>query len=197
MIRVGQAVGRCFKYHIRNIGVTRLQSTTTNEEPVAEQKAQAASQEQKELDELKSHITIIDDKYKRVLADMENLRQRTAREIEETKKYAILKFCKDLIEIPDTMSLALQNIKPEEVGQDNYKGVSMINDRAIDIFRKHGLISINPKGEKFDPNLHQAMFEMPDASKEPGTVGEVVKIGWQLHDKIVRPALVGVVKKPQ
>ncbi|KAG9509704.1 GrpE protein-like 1, mitochondrial, partial [Fragariocoptes setiger] len=166
-----------------------LRTTDYKERQVEELKIENA--------QLLEDIKAIDDKYKRALADMENQRQRYNRLIAETKEFAVHGFCKDLIEITDVMSMALQNIKPEEVGKDNYEGISMIDKRIVSIFKKHGLISLNPKGEKFDPNKHQAMFEIPDASKEPGTVGEVVKVGWQLHDRIVRPAMVGVWKRPE
>ena len=82
------------------------------------------------------------------------------------------------------------------VGQTNYDGISLIEQRIIAIFKKHGLISLNPKGVKFNPNEHQAMFEVPDSNTEPGTVSEVCKVGWKLYDRIVRPALVGVTKRP-
>ncbi|KAG9509707.1 GrpE protein-like 1, mitochondrial, partial [Fragariocoptes setiger] len=181
----------------------RTASSESNQDKTAAQDA-ATDPLTRQVEELKienaqllEDIKAIDDKYKRALADMENQRQRYNRLIAETKEFAVHGFCKDLIEITDVMSMALQNIKPEEVGKDNYEGISMIDKRIVSIFKKHGLISLNPKGEKFDPNKHQAMFEIPDASKEPGTVGEVVKVGWQLHDRIVRPAMVGVWKRPE
>jgi molecular chaperone GrpE len=149
-----------------------------------------------EHDKLVERAETSDAKYKLALADMENLRQRLNRQIEDTKQYAITGFCKDLLEVTDTFEMALKHITPEAVGQTNYDGISLIEQRIIAIFKKHGLISLNPKGLKFNPNEHQAMFECPDASKEPGTVSEVCKVGWKLHDRIVRPALVGVTKKP-
>jgi len=137
-----------------------------------------------------------DAKYKLALADMENLRQRLNRQIEDTKIYAISGFCKDLLEITDTFEMAMKHITPESVGKSNYDGITMIEQRILSIFKKHGLTSLQPHGLKFNPNEHQAMFEVPDKSKEPGTVCEVCKVGWKLHDRIVRPAIVGVTKKP-
>lgn len=149
-----------------------------------------------EHDKLVERAQISDAKYKLALADMENLRQRLQRQIEDTKQYAISNFCKDLLEVTDTFEMAMKHMKPEDIGKSNYDGISLIEQRIIAIFKKHGLISLNPLGDKFNPNEHQAMFEMPDASKEPGTVGEVCKVGWKIHDRIVRPALVGVSKRP-
>lgn len=148
-------------------------------------------------DKLLERAKLSDAKYKLALADMENLRQRLNKQIEDTKQFAITGFCKDLVEITDVFEMAMKQITPESVGQSNYEGISMIEQRIISIFKRHGLISLNPKGIKFDPNEHQAMFETPDASKEPGTVSEVCKVGWKLHERIVRPAIVGVVKKPE
>lgn len=150
-----------------------------------------------EHNDLMERVKMSDAKYKLALADMENLRQRLNKQIQDTKQYAITGFCKDLLEVTDTFEMAMKHITPEAVGQTNYDGISMIEQRILAIFKKHGLISLDPKGKKFDPNEHQAMFETPDASKEPGTVSEVCKVGWKLHDRIVRPAIVGVVKRPE
>lgn len=148
-------------------------------------------------DKLVDRAQISDAKYKLALADMENLRQRLNRQIDETKQYAITGFCRDMLEVTDTFEMAMKHITPESVGQTNYDGISLIEQRILSIFKKHGLTSLNPKGLKFNPNEHQAMFETPDASKEPGTVSEVCKMGWKLHDRIVRPAVVGVYKNPE
>lgn len=138
----------------------------------------------------------LDSKYKLALADMENLRFRLNKQMEDTKQFALTNFSKDLVEITDVFEMAMKQITPESVGQSNYDGISMIEKRLIAILKKHGLHSLNPNGEKFNPNEHQAMFEVPDSSREPGTVGEVVKVGWKLHERIIRPAIVGVVKRP-
>lgn len=149
-----------------------------------------------EHDKLLETAKLSDAKYKLALADMENLRRRLNKQIDDTKQFAITGFCKDLVEITDVFEMAMKQITPESVGQSNYEGISMIEQRILAIFKRHGLISLNPKGQKFDPNEHQAMFETPDASKEPGTVSEVCKTGWKLHERIIRPAIVGVVKRP-
>lgn len=149
-----------------------------------------------EHDKMLERVKISDAKYKLALADMENLRRRLNKQVEDAKQFAISGFCKDLVEITDVFEMAMKQITPESVGQSNYDGINMIEQRMVAIFKRHGLISLNPKGQKFDPNLHQAMFESPDASHEPGTVSEVLKVGWQLNERVIRPALVGVYKKP-
>lgn len=150
-----------------------------------------------EHDKLVERAQLSDAKYKLALADMENLRSRLNKQIEDSKQYAITGFCRDLIEITDVFEMAMKQITPEKVGQSNYEGINMIEQRIVAIFNRHGLISLNPVGQKFDPNEHQAMFETPDSSREPGTVSEVCKVGWKLKDRIVRPAIVGVVKRPE
>lgn len=147
-------------------------------------------------DKLLEMAKLSDAKYKLAIADMENLRRRLNQQIEDTKQFAIANFCKDLVEITDVFEMAMKTITPESVGQSNYEGISMIEQRIAAIFKRHGLISLNPKGLKFDPNQHQAMFEVPDGSKEPGTVSDVCKVGWKLNERVIRPAIVGVVKRP-
>lgn len=147
-------------------------------------------------DQLVAKAKALDAKYKLALADMENLRFRLNKQMEDTKQFALTGFAKDLVEITDVFEMAMKTITPEAVGQSNYDGISMIEQRMVAILKKHGMYSINPHGEKFNPNEHQAMFEVPDTSKEPGTVAQVAKVGWKLHERIIRPAIVGVVKRP-
>lgn len=148
-------------------------------------------------DQLIERAQLSDAKYKLALADQENLRSRMNKQVNDAKQFAIANFCKDLIEITDVFEMAMKQITPESVGQTNYDGIKMIQDRTISIFKRHGLVSIDPVGQKFDPNVHQAMFETTDPHQEPGTVKEVCKVGWKLHERVVRPAIVGVVKKPE
>lgn len=149
-----------------------------------------------EHESLVDKAKLSDAKYKLALADMENVRSRLNKQVEDTKQFAITGFCKDLVEVTDIFEMAMKQITPESVGQSNYEGISMIEQRIVAIFKRHGLISLNPIGQKFDPNEHQAMFQSPDPSKEPGTVSEVCKVGWKLRDRVIRPAVVGVTKRP-
>lgn len=147
-------------------------------------------------DKLLDLAKLSDAKYKLALADMENLRQRLNKQVDDAKQFAITGFCKDLVEVTDVFEIAMKQITPESVGQTNFEGISMIEQRILAIFKKHGLISLNPKGSKFDPNEHQAVFETTDPSLEPGTVSEVCKVGWKLNERVIRPAVVGVNKRP-
>lgn len=145
-------------------------------------------------------IKEVDDKYKRSLAEAENTRIRMRRQVDEAKIYGIQSFCKDLLEVADVLSTALQSVPPEAIDGDNkvlkslFSGLEMTEKQLQTVFRRHGLTQINPLGQKFDPNSQHALFEVVDADKEPGSVAIVTKIGYKLHDRTIRPAMVGVVK---
>ncbi|XP_066089413.1 grpE protein homolog 1, mitochondrial [Saccopteryx bilineata] len=140
------------------------------------------------------------EKYKRALADTENLRQRTQKLVEEAKLYGIQAFCKDLLEVADILEKATQSVPKEEVTDDNphlknlYEGLKMTEVQIQKVFTKHGLLRLDPVGAKFDPYEHEALFHTPVEGKEPGTVALVNKVGYKLHGRTLRPALVGVVK---
>lgn len=141
------------------------------------------------------------EKYKRALADTENLRQRTQKLVEEAKLYGIQGFCKDLLEVADILEKATQSVPKEEVTEDNphlknlYEGLVMTEVQIQKVFTKHGLLRLDPLGAKFDPYEHEALFHTPVEGKEPGTVALVNKVGYKLHGRTLRPALVGVVKE--
>ncbi|XP_041724424.1 grpE protein homolog 1, mitochondrial isoform X2 [Coregonus clupeaformis] len=145
-----------------------------------------------------------EDKYKRALADMENLRTRSQKMVEDTKKYGIQGFCKDLLEVADILEKATESVPKEEVtSQKNphlknlYDGLVMTDKQIQKVFTKHGLFKLNPdRGQKFDPYEHEALFHAPVEGKEPGTVAIVTKVGYKLHGRTLRPALVGVAKAP-
>ncbi|KAG0254055.1 Mitochondrial matrix cochaperone [Mortierella polycephala] len=144
----------------------------------------------------------IKDRLLRTLADMENLRQRTAKEVDTTKEYAIQKFAKDLLDTADILALALKNVPEEEVSESStnthlknlHVGLSMTRDELLKTLKRHGVEAFDPMNEKFDPNLHQANFQVPMPGKAPGTVFDVQKIGFMLKGRVLRPAQVGVVQ---
>uniref|UniRef100_A0A915KL18 GrpE protein homolog n=1 Tax=Romanomermis culicivorax TaxID=13658 RepID=A0A915KL18_ROMCU len=163
---------------------------------------------QQERDELLNKIKDLEDKYKRSLAETENVRSRMQRQVEDTKSFAIQGFCKDLLEIADVLALAKEAV-PVKTFEENansnveelnvlfkqfYDGVLMTQTNLHKIFAKHGLIIVDPLNEKFDPNIHEAVFELTDETKTPGTIGVVLKPGYSLHQRPIRPAKVGIVK---
>uniref|UniRef100_A0A8D0Y5C4 GrpE protein homolog n=1 Tax=Sus scrofa TaxID=9823 RepID=A0A8D0Y5C4_PIG len=141
------------------------------------------------------------EKYKRALADTENFRQRSQKLVEEAKLYGIQGFCKDLLEVADILEKATQSVPKEEIRDDNphlknlYEGLLMTEAQIQKVFTKHGLLRLDPLGAKFDPYEHEALFHTPVEGKEPGTVALVNKVGYKLHGRTLRPALVGVVKE--
>ncbi|XP_026272240.1 grpE protein homolog, mitochondrial isoform X1 [Frankliniella occidentalis] len=145
-------------------------------------------------------VSELDDKYKRLLADRENLRNRLTKQIEDAKIFGIQSFCKDLLEVADILGKATESVPKEEVKDNNphlknlYEGLTMTEAQLLKVFTRHGLLQVNPLNEKFDPNLHEALFEQEVQGKEPGSVVVVSKVGYKLQERCIRPALVGVAK---
>ncbi|XP_033211005.1 grpE protein homolog, mitochondrial [Belonocnema kinseyi] len=154
----------------------------------------------KELAELKEQNANLNDKYRRALADGENLRVRLMKQIEDAKLFGIQGFCKDLLDVADILGKATESVPKDQLTEKNphlkslYEGLIMTEAQLHKVFKKHGLQSLNPLDEKFDPNQHEALFQQEVEGKKPGTVVVVSKVGYKLHERIVRPALVGVAK---
>lgn len=170
----------------------------TGAEPLADNKAALET----ELEKLKKQLQDTDDKYKRTLADRENVRQRLQKQIEEARVFGIQGFCKDMLEVADVLSKAMESVPPEQLVESNphltnlFDGLKMTDAQLHQVFRRHKLCQITPIGEKFDPNQHEALFEQVVEGFEAGTVCLVTKVGYRLHDRTIRPALVGVAKAP-
>lgn len=190
---------------------SRLLFSTATTAPPSEQEAEPKEEKppvdpsllacQEENRKLLEQIKTIDDKYKRSLAENENLRVRMLKQVDEARVFGIQKFCKDLLDVADVLGSALSSVPKEAVGPDNphlqnlYTGLEMTQAQMQTVFRRHGLTQLNPVGMKFDPNEHQAVFVHHDATKEPGTVAVVSKVGYKLKDRTIRPAMVGVVER--
>ena len=149
---------------------------------------------------LENQIKDLKDQLMRTLADSENLRKRTIKEIEHAKKYSHITFVRDLVSSVDNLQRALESVPddksqlPEPV-KNLIIGLDIVEKEIVTTFEKHNLKQICPIGEKFDYNFHQAMFEVPTNDSEPGIVVEVSQKGYLLHDRLVRPAMVGISKK--
>jgi molecular chaperone GrpE len=138
----------------------------------------------------------------RTLAEMENLRRRTEREVDDARRYAITQFARDLLEVADNLSRALASIPPK--GQETIElvgtladGVALTEKALLGAFERHKVTKVEPApGERFDHNRHQAMFEVETDQQPPGTVAQVLQPGYLLADRLLRPALVGVAKAP-
>ena len=140
------------------------------------------------------------DKLLRTLAEMENLRRRTEREVADARVYGIASFARDVLTVADNMQRALQALDDElrEKADASVKGlldgVELTERELLKALEKHGVRKIEPQGEKFDPNFHQAMYEVPDASVPSGNVVQIVQPGYTIGERVLRPALVGVSK---
>ena len=140
------------------------------------------------------------DKTLRTLAEMENLRQRTRREVADSKVYGITGFARDVLDIADSLQRALDAVPVEtrELADPMLKtlieGVELTERALLNALEKNGVRKFDPLGEKFNPNFQQAMYEVPDASVPSGTVVQVVQAGYTLGERVLRPALVGVSK---
>jgi molecular chaperone GrpE len=140
------------------------------------------------------------DKLLRSLAEMENLRKRTERQVADARDYGIASFARDILAVADNMDRALGALdadlreKADASTKALLDGVELTERELLKVLEKHGVKKFEPLGEKFDPNLHQAMFEIPDASRPAGTVGRVIQPGYMIGERILRPALVAVTK---
>jgi molecular chaperone GrpE len=140
------------------------------------------------------------DKLLRALAEMENVRRRSERDVADARTYGITGFARDVLGVADNMHRAIEAIGAElRAGADDgvkslIEGIELTERELLKVMEKHGVKRFDPQGEKFDPNLHQAMYEVPDASVAPGTVVQVMQAGYKLGDRVLRPAMVGVAK---
>jgi molecular chaperone GrpE len=143
--------------------------------------------------------------YARTLAEQENMRRRLQQEIENEKVYAVARFAKELLDVSDNLDRALQNIPKEmlvenpegdkKLFKDLYDGVDMTRKILHTTFARFHIVEYSPVDEKFNPQLHDALFTYEDPDKEDGTVGQVMSTGYRIKDRILRPAKVGVIKK--
>ncbi|XVF03779.1 hypothetical protein REPUB_Repub05bG0022500 [Reevesia pubescens] len=166
---------------------------------LVEEKDELLNAKQKEIEQMK-------DKVVRTLAEMENVMARTRREAENSKKFAIQNFAKGLLDVADNLGRASTHVKDSYSKIDESKdtvgavpllktlleGVEMTEKQLGEVFRKFGVEKFDPANEPFDPHRHNAVFQVPDNSKPPGTVAHVLKAGYMLYDRVIRPAEVGV-----
>ena len=158
-----------------------------------------ANQEPDSIAALEAERTDLKDKLLRTLADMENLRRRTEREVADARAYAVTNFARDMLTAADNMRRALDSVPADEAAAEGplkslVDGIELTERDFLKSLERHGVRRLDPKGAKFDPNMHQAMFEVPNPEVPAGTVLEVVQTGYAIADRVLRPALVGVAK---
>ena len=153
-----------------------------------------------EIITLKDEVAASKDRLLRLAAEMENLRKRTEREKAEATLYAASNFARDLLTVADNLGRALQALPEEErdhagtIEKNLIIGVEATERELHNVFQRHGIKKINTVGHKFDPNFHQAIFEVPTAEKPPGIVMQEMQAGYQVGERCLRPAMVGVSK---
>jgi molecular chaperone GrpE len=140
------------------------------------------------------------DRMLRTLAEMENLRKRTQKEVADARTYGVSKFAGDIVDIADNLQRAIDAVPADAKSSADpglkalLEGVELTERSLLNALEKHGVKKFDPSGEKFDPNFQQAMYEVPDTSVPSGTVVQVVQAGYTIGDRVLRPALVGVSK---
>lgn len=170
-----------------------LDTGLINEEPLveaAEEEIEAGGEDE---------VAKLRDQLLRAVAELENTRKRAEREKEQTRKFGISEFARDLLTASDNLRRALDSAPPQDDSMDDAVknliiGVEMTEKELLTVFEKHGIRKIDPMGEKFDYNFHQAMFELENTGEEAGTVVQVLQPGYAIADRLLRPAMVGVAK---
>lgn len=174
-----------------------------NTEPAAEA-AQAAAEADvaaARIAALEAEVAEMKDRTLRTVAEMENLRRRTEREVADARQYGIAAFARDMLTAGDNLARAIDAV-PEEARVENaaltalIDGVEMTERDLQKSLERHGVRKLEPLGQKFDPHLHQAVFEIPTEEQPAGTVMQVMQSGYVIGERVLRPAMVGVAKGP-
>ncbi|MBB4953028.1 molecular chaperone GrpE [Agrobacterium vitis] len=165
--------------------------------------AQDADNDAQDLDllaSLQAENSELRDRFLRLAADMDNLRRRTDRDVKDAKSYAVTAFARDMLAVSDNLRRAIDAVPAEaraaaEAGLAALiEGVEMTERAMLSTLERHGVKKIEPEGQKFDPNFHQAMFEVPNPDVPNNTVTQVVQAGYTIGERVLRPAMVGVAK---
>ncbi len=174
----------------------------TENDPVENEAPDASAPQEAQPDDklAAAHAEIADlkDRLLRAVAETENLRRRSDREKADAANYAMTAFARDLLSVGDNLRRALDSIPEDTDLGDNAKtlveGIEMTERELLNMLERHNIKKIDPMGEKFSHDLHQALFELPDTGEEDGTIVQVMQIGYKIKDRLLRPAMVGVAK---
>ncbi|EKF60369.1 heat shock protein GrpE [Agrobacterium albertimagni AOL15] len=180
---------------------TEAEATATTEEgQVANESEAGSAQEIDPIDALKAENADLRDRFLRLAAEMDNLRRRTDREIKDAKSYAVTGFARDMLSVSDNLRRAIETLPEEARAAADatltalIEGVEMTERGMLATLERHGVRKIEAEGQKFDPNFHQAMFEVPNPNVPNNTVVQVVQAGYAIGERVLRPAMVGVAK---
>ena len=182
------------------------EATIRDQEGTAADPAAGEAGEAGELNEIKDRAALaqetaeLKDRLLRALAEMENLRRRTEREVADARAYGISAFARDLLAVADNMRRALDafgaepHAAPDSGTKALVEGIELTERELLKALEKHGVKRLEPEGAKFDPHRHQAMYEVPDESIPAGTIVQVVQPGYIIGERVLRPALVAISK---
>ena len=152
------------------------------------------------IEELEREVAGLSDRLLRAAAETENVRKRAQKEREDAGKYATSRFAEDMLAVVDNLARALDAVTGEarrdEAGKGLIEGVELTLKDLTGVLQRHGIVAVEAAGARFDPNFHQAMFEIETPDAEPGTVMQVLRIGYTIHGRLLRPAMVGIAKAP-
>ncbi|ETI44630.1 hypothetical protein F441_10631 [Phytophthora nicotianae CJ01A1] len=213
---LSSAVARASRVQLRHVSQTRalFADEKPAEEAAAKPEAEAEKEEQplseseklqKQVEELTTQNKDMNDRLLRALADAENVRRISRVDVNNAREFAISKFAKALLDVSDNLKRAHESIdipalEPEkqlDAIKMLHEGVVMTEQQLQKVFREFKIHQVGEVGDKFDPNVHDALFEYEDATKEAGSIGQLMKTGYLLNDRVIRPAQVGVVKAPK
>lgn len=172
-----------------------MDTIATNEAGAAE-----AAAEVNPLDAIRAENNELKDRFLRLAAEMDNLRRRTERDVKDAKSYSVAGFARDMLAVADNLRRALDAIPADARAAADQglstliEGVEMTERSMLSALERHGVKKIEAEGQKFDPNFHQAMFEVPNPNVPNNTVVQVVQAGFSIGERVLRPAMVGVAK---
>jgi molecular chaperone GrpE len=161
---------------------------------------EAAPAPEEQVRVLAAAVDELRDKFLRAVAETDNVRKRAERDVADARTYGITGFARDVVAVADNLARALGAVSPEQraAADETLKalldGVDLTRRELQNTLKKHGVRELDPKGEKFDPNFHQAMYEVPDPQVPAGTVVQVVQTGYAIGERVLRPAMVAVSK---
>ena len=196
-----QTSGISYRFYSDSSKSEATEEAKKNDESLTEEQKQVKELEDKLEAKTKESVEL-KDRLLRSVADFRNLQEITKKDVKKAKDFALQKFSRDLLESVDNFGHALnafggEDAKKTKEIEDLYTGVKMTRDIFEKTLKKHGIEKLDPMGEQFDPNKHEATFELPHTDKEPGTVFHVQQVGFTLNDRVIRPAKVGIVKSSE
>ncbi|KAG3117031.1 hypothetical protein PI124_g4327 [Phytophthora idaei] len=210
---LSSAVARASRVQLRHVSQTP--ALFADEKPAEEAAAKPKTEEeqplseaeklQKQVEELTTQNKDMNDRLLRALADAENVRRISRVDVSNAREFAISKFAKALLDVSDNLKRAHESIDVEALQPEKqldaikmlHEGVVMTEQQLQKVFREFKINQVGAVGDKFDPNVHDALFEYEDATKEAGSIGQLMKTGYLLNERVIRPAQVGVVKAPK